>query len=39
MESHIPERVGEKKMYEAHPGESYAECKENIRRVLEGVEI
>ena len=31
--------VGEKKMYEAHPGESYAECKENIRRVLESVEV
>lgn len=24
-----------KKLYEAHPGESFSECKGNVRRVLE----
>ena len=27
--------VDEVKLYEAHPGESYEECRENVRRVLE----
>ena len=27
--------IGEKKFYEAHRGESFSECKENVRRVLE----
>lgn len=27
----------EQKLYEAHPGESYAECKEQVRSALETV--
>ena len=27
--------VDDVKLYEAHPGESYEECRENVRRVLE----
>lgn len=26
--------MGDKKLYEAHPGETFAECKENLRRVF-----
>ena len=29
--------VGDKKMYEAKPSESYAECKENVKAVLDAV--
>ncbi|MBR1757237.1 MAG: glutaredoxin [Lachnospiraceae bacterium] len=33
---HVPTMfIGDEKLYEAHPGESYEECKENIRRVLD----
>ena len=28
--------LGTRKMYEAHPGESYEQCRENVRRVLDG---
>ncbi len=27
--------LGERKLYEAHPGESYGECLEGLRRALE----
>ena len=27
--------VGNTKIYEAHPGESYEQCRENVRRVFE----
>ncbi len=27
--------VGEDKIYEAHPGESYAECREQVKKVLD----
>ena len=29
--------VGDKKMYEAKPSESYASCKENVKAVLDAV--
>lgn len=33
---HVPSMfIDGKKIYEAHPGESYEECKENVKRVLE----
>ena len=27
--------IGDEKLYEAHRGETYEECKENVRRVFE----
>ena len=27
--------IGDQKLYEAHPGERYAECREQIRKVLD----
>ena len=27
--------IGKEKLYEAHPGESYEECRENIRKVFD----
>ncbi len=27
--------VGEEKLYEAHPGESYAECRAQVQKVLD----
>lgn len=27
--------IGEEKMYEAHPGETYEECKESVKAVFE----
>ncbi len=29
--------LGEKKLYEAHPGESYAQCREQLRQALDQV--
>jgi len=27
--------IGDEKLYEAHPGESYAECKAQVKKVLD----
>ncbi|MBQ3446395.1 MAG: thioredoxin family protein [Synergistaceae bacterium] len=33
---HVPAMFADgEKLYEAHPGEKYEECRENVRRVLE----
>lgn len=27
--------IGKEKLYEAHPGESYEECRDNVKKVLD----